>query len=298
LNNGGLPGKPTKFSVSPEDDIPVAVRDTPDDKRRSRLTPVLLSVGLLGIGAISLLVGVAVSTPPKPKPAPVSTPQPSATPTTPKNPDNLLGHLPYKEAPTSELRPITPGSRILMRDSAAKAFQAMSAAAARDGVILAPISGFRSVADQQQVFFGVKAQRRQGVTQRAEVSAPPGYSEHHTGYAMDVGDGKVPATNLSQSFEQTGAFKWLERNAAVYNFELSFPKNNPQGVVYEPWHWRFVGNSDSLKTFYTAKNLTRSASNPAPETSSTSGANPAGEASETPTSKPTTDTATEQPSTP
>lgn len=298
MNNGGLPGKPTKFSVSPEDDIPVAVRDTPDDKRRSRLTPVLLSVGLLGIGTISLLVGVAVSTPPKPKPAPTSTPQPSATPATPKNPDNLLGHLPYKEAPKSELRSITPGSQILMRDSAAKAFQAMSAAAARDGVILAPISGFRSVADQQQVFFGVKAQRRQGVTQRAEVSAPPGYSEHHTGYAIDVGDGKVPATNLSQSFEQTGAFKWLERNAAVYNFELSFPKNNPQGVVYEPWHWRFVGNSDSLKTFYTAKNLTRSASNPAPETSSTSGANPAGEASETPSSNQTTDTATEQPSTP
>jgi D-alanyl-D-alanine carboxypeptidase len=173
-----------------------------------------------------------------------------------------------------------------MRDSAAKAFQAMSAAAARDGVILAPISGFRSVADQQQVFFGVKAQRRQGVTERAEVSAPPGYSEHHTGYAMDVGDGKVPATNLSQTFEQTGAFKWLERNAAVYNFEMSFPKNNPQGVAYEPWHWRFVGNSDSLKTFYTAKNLTRSASNLAPETS------------DTPTSNPTTGTTTEQPSTP
>lgn len=288
MNNGGLPGKPTKFSVSPEDDIPVAVRDTPDDKRRSRLRPVLLSVGLLGIGAISLLIGVAVSTPPKPKPDPASTPQPSAsaTPTTPKNPDNLLGHLPYKEAPKSELRPITPGSQILMRDPAAKAFQAMSAAAARDGVILAPISGFRSVADQQQVFFGVKAQRRQGVTQRAEVSAPPGYSEHHTGYAIDIGDGKVPATNLSQTFEQTGAFKWLERNATVYNFELSFPKNNPQGVVYEPWHWRFVGNSDSLKTFYTAKNLTRSESNPAPDNS------------ETPTSNPTTETATEQPPTP
>ncbi|HEY9728051.1 MAG TPA: D-alanyl-D-alanine carboxypeptidase family protein, partial [Chroococcales cyanobacterium] len=109
---------------------------------------------------------------------------------------------------------------------------------------------------------------------------------------------KVPATNLSQTFEQTGAFKWLERNAAVYNFEMSFPKNNPQGVAYEPWHWRFVGNSDSLKTFYTAKNLTRSASNSAPETSSTSGANSAEETSDTPTSNQTTGTATQQPPTP
>jgi zinc D-Ala-D-Ala carboxypeptidase len=290
LNNGGLPGKPTKFSVSPEDDIPIAVRDTPDDKRRSRLRPVLLSGGLLGIGAIALLIGVSISTPPKPKSTPTSTPQPSATPTTtPKNPDNLLGHLPYKEASASELRSITPGSRILLRANAAKAFQAMSAAAARNGVVLAPISGFRSVADQQQVFFGVKAQRRQGVTQRAEVSAPPGYSEHHTGYAIDLGDSRVPATNLSPMFEQTRAFKWLEQNAASYNFEMSFPKDNPQGVTYEPWHWRFVGDSDSLKTFYTAKNLTRSGSNPATEGSSTPAANPALEAPDMPTFNQTTE---------
>jgi D-alanyl-D-alanine carboxypeptidase len=38
---------------------------------------------------------------------------------------------------------------------------------------------------------------------------------------------------------------------------MSFPKDNPQGVSYEPWHWRFVGDRQSLETFYKAKNLTR-----------------------------------------
>ena len=87
------------------------------------------------------------------------------------------------------------------------------------------------------------------------MSAPPGYSEHHTGYAIDIGDGQVPATNVSRNFEKTKAFQWLKKHAAAYSFELSFPLNNPQGVNYEPGHWRYVGDTDSLKTFYQAQQL-------------------------------------------
>jgi D-alanyl-D-alanine carboxypeptidase len=71
----------------------------------------------------------------------------------------------------------------------------MSAAAGQAGVALIPISGFRSATDQQHLFFDVKAERGQVTTKRAEVSAPPGYSEHHTGYAVDIGDGNTPGTN-------------------------------------------------------------------------------------------------------
>ncbi|MCY7275262.1 MAG: D-alanyl-D-alanine carboxypeptidase family protein, partial [Phormidesmis sp. CAN_BIN44] len=70
---------------------------------------------------------------------------------------------------------------------------------------------------------------------------------------IDIGDGNVPATNLSPSFDQTAAFNWLKQNAVRFNFEISFPKNNPQGVSYEPWHWRFVGDRQSLETFYKAR---------------------------------------------
>ncbi|MGC8714541.1 MAG: M15 family metallopeptidase, partial [Leptodesmis sp.] len=68
-----------------------------------------------------------------------------------------------------------------------------------------------------------------------------------------LGDGSVPAANLSPTFENTSAYKWLQANAAFYSFEMSFPKNNNQGVSYEPWHWRYVGDRDSLETFYKAR---------------------------------------------
>jgi len=67
-------------------------------------------------------------------------------------------------------------------------------------VVLGPISGFRSAKSQDHFFFDIKAARGQGATKRAAVSAP-GYSEHHTGYAVDIGG--RPATNLNTTFEKT-----------------------------------------------------------------------------------------------
>lgn len=116
-----------------------------------------------------------------------------------------------------------------------------------------PISGFRSISDQKYLYFDVKAERNQDAAERAKVSAPPGYSEHHTGYAADIGDGNAPALNLNTDFDKSAAYRWLKANANRYSFELSFPKGNRQGVSYEPWHWRYVGDIQSLKTFYKAR---------------------------------------------
>lgn len=271
MNNADLPRKPANAPETPTEDIPEALRDTPDIKRRDR-KPIIIGGSLLGLGAIALGLGVFASSP---KPKPVSTPSPTSSQTQP-SPDATAGvdiqgrrHLAYEEAPASELKPITPDSRIQLRAAAAKAFQAMSAAAAKDGIVLVPISGFRSTSEQQHLFFDIKAQRGQAAMERADVSAPPGYSEHHTGYAVDIGDGRTPATNLSPSFENTPAFKWLEKNAPYYNFELSFPKGNAQGINYEPWHWRFVGDRNSLETFYKAKQFTTPTSTPTTELSPT-----------------------------
>ena len=52
------------------------------------------------------------------------------------------------------------------------------------------------------------------------------------------------------AFENTPVFAWLVKNAAAHGFELSFPKGNPQGVNYEPWHWRFVGDADARGAFH------------------------------------------------
>jgi D-alanyl-D-alanine carboxypeptidase len=167
----------------------------------------------------------------------------------------LLGHFPYRQVPADQLVTIAPGLQ-LQREAAA-AFLAMQAAAGADGVDLRPLSGFRSIALQKHVFFDVKSERNQSASERARVSAPPGFSEHSTGYALDVGDGHEPGSNLSRSFEDSPAFAWLQRHANRYHFELSFPLNNPQGVSYEPWHWRFEGSADALKTFEAAQRLAR-----------------------------------------
>lgn len=167
--------------------------------------------------------------------------------------DNVLGHLPYAEAPSADLQDI--GRGIRLRTAAAEEFEQMVADAAIAGIPLVPLSGYRSQEEQEYLFFEIQAQRNQNPSERAEISAPPGFSEHHTGYAIDIGDGTVPAANLNESFAETPAFAWLEANAARYGFELSFPEDNPQGITYEPWHWRFVGDRDSLETFYRAKQL-------------------------------------------
>ncbi len=268
MDNPELSGKQQDNSTrrSP-DDIPEAVRDIPDIQSPSRIKLVYLIGGFVALGAM-LLGGVSFwylnSAPSKnaqTEPAPTIPPTPANAQSPEKvNPpasdsETLLGHLAYAEAPLQELQPIVADGHIKMRKPAAEEFQAMVRAARASGVILVPISGFRSVQDQQHVYFDIQAQRGQTVTKRAEVSAPPGYSEHHTGYAVDIGDGATPATNLNPNFDKTKAYQWLSANATRFHFEMSFPKDNPQGVSYEPWHWRFVGDRQSLETFYKAKNL-------------------------------------------
>ena len=167
----------------------------------------------------------------------------------------LLGHFPYPEVQPSELVEVAPGIE-LQRDAAA-ALVAMRSAAAGDGVDLVVLSGFRSTALQKNLFFDVKSARNQTASERARVSAPPGFSEHATGFAIDLGDASQPGANLSQSFEQTLAFFWLKANAARYQFALSFPQGNSQGVSYEPWHWRYEGSTEALHVFEPAQRLSR-----------------------------------------
>ena len=250
-----------RSSVRPHDEIPEVLRDKPSvTPVTSNNFPLMVGAGLMGLG-IFILLGIFVFWRPFPSstntPVAIASPDqpnPTVSPSVPEV-DNVLGHLPYKEAPADELKAITPDGRIKLRQAAATKFLQMQADARASGVVLAPISGFRTIQEQNYLFFGVKQQRSQDARKRAEVSAPPGYSEHHTGYAFDVGDGKNAGANLKQSFDQTAAFSCLEKNAPKYSFEMSFTKDNPQGVSYEPWHWRYVGDRQSLETFYKARNL-------------------------------------------
>ncbi len=248
-----------QLSIVPKDDIPVAIRDKSSNSNghNTKLMIILLG-GTLGIGSIALIIFLVLSLSPKTNIAKVTNPNPNTTVTPSPNPnptDTILGHFPYQEVAESELTSITNDGRIRLHKTAAKQYQSMITAARKQGINIVPISGFRSISQQKQLFFDVKAKRGQTAEERALVSAPPGHSEHHTGYAVDVGDDNAPSANLNTNFENTRAFQWLKNNAAFYSFEMSFPKNNRQGVSYEPWHWRYVGDQKSLETFYKAKSF-------------------------------------------
>ena len=117
---------------------------------------------------------------------------------------------------------------------AAQAWQQLRHAAARGQIELQLVSAFRSV-EYQVGLIERKIARGQDLAQILAVSAAPGYSEHHSGRALDL---TTPGyAVLEEEFEQSPAFRWLVHNAKEFGFRLSFPRGNPHGIAYEPWHW-------------------------------------------------------------
>jgi D-alanyl-D-alanine carboxypeptidase len=112
----------------------------------------------------------------------------------------------------------------------------LRAAAASDGVALQLVSGFRSKAYQTRIFLRKRA-RGIGLDAILHVNAAPGFSEHHTGRAVDLTThGFAP---VEQPFERSAAFAWLTAHADEFRLRMSYPRDNPHGILYEPWHWLF-----------------------------------------------------------
>lgn len=136
----------------------------------------------------------------------------------------------------------------------ADSFTKMQKAAAKDGINLRIVSGFRSNQRQVKTFAkkfpngDIKYATDSEIKNRVLWSAPPGYSEHHTGLAIDI-------NSTESSFADTKAFKWLKKHANEYGFEQSFKENNQQGVGFEPWHWRYQGEKESKEVFKSAREL-------------------------------------------
>ncbi|BAC90318.1 M15 family metallopeptidase [Gloeobacter violaceus] len=245
------------------DDIPVIQRaaatapiPVPTTKRPLPKPPVLAAVAgmvvAVGLGLFLLLPKPGEESP---KAAQASAPA-SGAKSASAPAGTLLGHYRYKEAFRGDLVQIDfwrdTDRPILLHKGAVESYRQLVQAARAEGVILVTLSGFRSERYQQEVY--ARQLGKAGTTSTATlINAPPGYSEHHTGYAIDFGDGTVPGANLRPRFEQTVAFRWLTANARKFGFEMSFPKDNPQRVSYEPWHWRYVGDKRSIETFYLGK---------------------------------------------
>lgn len=157
-----------------------------------------------------------------------------------------------KEIDANQLTEVAPGEKLDKR--VVGEYQKMKDAAKKVGIVITEISGYRSIADQQ-VVFNEKFQRMkaQGMTDQEAKAATmtdmtePGYSEHHTGLAMDVVDeswlASGPAWTLSEDYGKTAGGKWLAEHSKEYGFVIRYPANKTDltKITYEPWHLRYVG---------------------------------------------------------
>lgn len=134
-----------------------------------------------------------------------------------------------------------------MRKVAADHFMEMSDAATLDNITIKNASGYRSY--NYQVNLYDKYVARDGKKAADTYSARPGFSEHQTGLTSDI-------NQIDNSFENTDAFRWLQKHAHEYGFILRFPKDKEDvtGYQYEPWHYRYVGKK-AAKQIY-EENLT------------------------------------------
>lgn len=136
---------------------------------------------------------------------------------------------------------------MLAQGEAVEALARMAEAMAKDQVgPLRLVSAYRSI-EYQQGLYQNKVQRviASGTPEddaedaAAREVARPGYSEHHTGYAFDFSG----ADGTLDSFYQSDAYRWVAEHGAQYGFIIRYPeeKSSITGIIYEPWHLRYVG---------------------------------------------------------
>ncbi|MDO4743078.1 MAG: M15 family metallopeptidase [bacterium] len=129
------------------------------------------------------------------------------------------------------------------------ALNAMCKDAAKSGVNIYSISAYRSIATQTRLYnnevakqkgYGLSDEKARQVA--ATIVAYPGTSEHNLGLAVDF-------NSVEETFENTAQFRWLRKNAENYGFVMRYAKEkqNITGIIYEPWHYRYVGIDHAKK---------------------------------------------------
>lgn len=148
---------------------------------------------------------------------------------------------------TPKLAEAVEGSGVYLDYRVAQAYSEMYKAAAAEGVELYPCSGYRSIDRQTRNYNNLVTRYVGEGYSQAEAEAiaaqsimVPGQSEHNYGLAMDIGW-------ISNDFANSSAYAWLSKHAAEYGFIERYKKEKMSitGVYEEPWHWRYVGESDA-----------------------------------------------------
>lgn len=130
------------------------------------------------------------------------------------------------------------GNDQFMRAAAARALKLMLGGAKAAGYTVTPASGYRSY-DTQVAAYNSELQAY-GQSAADSESARPGYSEHQTGWAVDLAS---DSCNIADCFGDTPGGKWVTTNAYKYGFLLRYTAANTAITGYraETWHFRYVG---------------------------------------------------------
>ena len=130
----------------------------------------------------------------------------------------------------------------LLAVSAAKGVEALFARGKEEGIYLCGVSGYRSYERQEELYQKKRREQPKENGDPVHWIAPPGASEHQTGLALDVSCQAVDY-QLYERFGETREGRWLKRCAPLYGFILRYPtgQTDVTGIVYEPWHYRYVG---------------------------------------------------------
>lgn len=130
------------------------------------------------------------------------------------------------------------GSEIYMLAEAYPALVKMMEKARLDGIDLRVESAYRSISYQRRIFARMMNDGRP-YDEIIRYVAPPGYSQHMLGTAMDF----YPS---NWEFAETEQYRWLQEHAAEFGFEETYSKNNRYRMPWEAWHWNYTGRVEDL----------------------------------------------------
>lgn len=162
-------------------------------------------------------------------------------------------NLPYAEEPAPALAAVTDNSTVQLEAEAAEACHTMLEAAKADGIELVLNAGYLDVdgrsavyETQKQAYLDAGKTEEQAASLAEDIQPRAECSEHGTGYAVDILSADY--TTRDTGFAATRAYEWLTAYAAEYGFILRYPQDRQAatGVVFEPWHWRYVGTENAL----------------------------------------------------
>lgn len=156
-------------------------------------------------------------------------------------------YVPELVVPSIQLRSNITSDERQVRPVVADALKSLTDEAKADGVTFTLESGYRSYQFQVNLYNHYVSVQGKAVADSQ--SARPGYSEHQTGLAADLGGVTKPACNVEDCYKSTPEGQWLAANAYKYGFIIRYPegKQAVTGYIYEPWHLRFVGTNLSTE---------------------------------------------------